>query len=112
MNKPLKIKNGILPSGIHYEDIERNPRALEEIDVNRFGFWTACHVIDRVYRDLGPYEILEVPTPLGTSYFHGSKWDSIRITDRLLDKYNVSPLTLANWLKDWNRTPLDVYVES
>lgn len=73
------------------------------------GTFTATGIIRRALVAAGPRGAIYVPTPKGTYFYRATPEKAPAIVERICDVLDCTPTTLARWLKDWNRQPLDDY---
>lgn len=71
--------------------------------------FTATGIIRRALAAAGKRGAIFIPTPHGTFFYRAAPEKAPQVVERLCERLNCSPMTLASWLKDWNRQPLDDY---
>lgn len=78
------------------------------------GTFTALGVLKREWNKegRGRNSLVEIPTPYGTFIFNRQKTTPEEAIERICRRLNVPAMSVANWLKDWGRVPLDSYYES
>ena len=72
------------------------------------GAYTAERIIQRAIDRAGsPLDVIHVPTPYGTYSFIAGARSASEVVERMCKRFDSPAMSVANWLKDWNRKPLE-----